>query len=442
MVHGASSIGYASSINTRYYDGDLPPSIMEVLLGVERRGPEIQELTERIIRFASESGIPAKRLSPLGLASFGDGSAESRLPALNGGHVPPLTLPGRHGKLDELIQLLDGPGWRSKKMLDYGCGYPPVTTVDFSNAMPGWRIVGLDPLVQPYFLYSPEGDIAIFDAFHRCLRLTPNGDKDTADRTRFFADTSVREHFLQKLLKLESHTDGTDYCEYSEEDWKLVANPFSEHRSERVNFVATDSDSAENEPFSVVRCMNVFMYMETRTQFLESISKVLEPDGMVIAGRDAIASAEATLFIYRFYGDRLRAEEFCFSVDCLRPSAIMPWYTFYDTDPDTVAMVSLSRVLRQNREFSRTLDSAFDDLWRRLGWYEFEDDLPVPVTDFGGWAKGFRIVLDLIATTQIQGVAITDLVVEELVARGIDTRKNEIGFISVVPESIPAYIPR
>jgi hypothetical protein len=432
------SLGYAESINVRYYHGELPPLIMEVLQGAEQRGPEIQELTERIVRSASEAGIPARRLSPLGLAEFGNGIAESRLPALNGDLIPPITLPGRHGKIDELVRLRDG--WAARKMLDYGCAVPPHTTIDSSNAMPDWKFVGLDPFVQPYYLHDPDGNWAIFDNDGRCLKLVPGSEIDLKSRKSLFRDSGGRARFVDAFSTFESLIDKgeTKRSEYVRGDWKLVAHPFSQYRTPRIEFVATESEAAEHGPYSVVRCMNVFMYNQARSAYLEWIPEILEPDGIVITGRDALSSAEATFFIHRFDGTELRADEFCFSVDCLRPYAIMPWFTYNDADPDTLAIVSISRTLRQNREFSRVLDATFDELWHRMGSYDIdENDCLVPTVEFASWPRALLEIINLIESIHIDDASIADFVAQELEVHGIRAWKNEIGFLSVDPQTIP-----
>lgn len=434
------SLGFAESINAQYYHGDLPPLIMEVLQGAERRGPEIQELTERIVRSASEAGIPARRLSPLGLAEFGNGIAEARLPALNGDLIPPITLPGRHGKIDGLVRLRESTEWIARKMLDYGCAVPPYTTIDSSNAMSDWNFVGLDPFVQPYYLHGPDGTWAIFDSEGGCLKLVPGREIDLESRKSLFRDSGGRARFVDAFSTFESliDKDETTRAEYVRGDWKLIAHPFSQYRAPRLEFVATESEAAEHGPYSVVRCMNVFMYNHARSAYLEWIPRILEPDGIVITGRDALSSAEATFFIHHFDGTELRAEEFCFSVDCLRPYAIMPWFTYNDADPDTLAIVSISRTLRQSREFSRVLDATFDELWRRMGSYNIdENDCLVPTVELTSWPRALFEIVDLVDSIRVGDKSIEERTVRELEAHGIRAWKNEIGFLSVDPQTIP-----
>ena len=149
--------------------------------------PEVRDFVERAFRLMALSKFDPRDLSPA-MARFFVVFAPSILPGAWGGIVPPITMPGRHKKIDAYLRSNPwtnfGPG---TVLLDLGCGFPPQTSMDAAEAFPEWQIVGADPAFEPYLLYDERENYASFDL---------NG------KLRYFQATRPAE-FLQLVLRSE-----------------------------------------------------------------------------------------------------------------------------------------------------------------------------------------------------------------------------------------------
>ena len=77
------------------------------------------------------AGMPPQDFSPFQAELFAS-VASHLLPGCWGGRVPPITLAGRHARIDQLVRKLHG---ESGRLLDIACGFPPLTTIDGSSAL-------------------------------------------------------------------------------------------------------------------------------------------------------------------------------------------------------------------------------------------------------------------------------------------------------------------
>ena len=353
-------VDFAERISTKYFNGELSSTVLDLIRPVGLQGVPAQRLLSRIMMFYSMAHIPARHFSPLGIISFSDGSAAAGIPEAMNGLVPPLTLPKRHWMLDDLVY--ETFPTSSGALLDVGCAFPPQTTIETAELLDAWNIVGLDPLVQPLYLYDGEGNYATFDGKGRMVAIVPGKIGDPVVTKRLFADIeSTRSRFYGGLGYFADEIDNLEQTgskSYERMQWKLVINPFKEHERANLTFFGHRAEVENIAPYTVVRCINVFMYSDAnfRADFLDWCSRVVNTDSLIVVGCDGMASTEATFIIYKLEEGRLRARELCFSIDCLRPIGIMPWYCFRDDDPEALTMASVSCVLRGDRAFCKLFD--------------------------------------------------------------------------------------
>lgn len=122
------------------------------------------------------------------------------LPGAWGGSVPPITLEGRHVRVDDY---LERNRWRplgaGDRFLDLGCGFPPMTTRDAARRFWDVRIVGADPSFGCYLVREPNGDYACFDDAFERLYFQPGANDGERWDALFNDPETTRERFLSCL---------------------------------------------------------------------------------------------------------------------------------------------------------------------------------------------------------------------------------------------------
>jgi hypothetical protein len=157
-------MSFVDELNERYFNGELSPSALARLAPVETERQEVQAFVRRAFDQLHRSNIDARNF-PETLAWIIAGAIPKVLPGAWGGIVPPITQNGRHTVVD--TYLAENP-WRplgpGDQLLDLGCGFPPVTTLETAARFPGARITGADPTFGKYLVIDEHGDYAVFDA--------------------------------------------------------------------------------------------------------------------------------------------------------------------------------------------------------------------------------------------------------------------------------------
>ncbi len=57
--------------------------------------------------------------------------------------------------------MTSNPWWQcpqSGTLLDVGCGFPPLTTVETAQKLPDWHVTGADPVILHWIVYDERGD--------------------------------------------------------------------------------------------------------------------------------------------------------------------------------------------------------------------------------------------------------------------------------------------
>ena len=135
----------------RYFDGRLSANVLNILgeLAISSHSEIVQGIIERQFKALQKTHVSA--------VDFSDYLAElmGLIPHLVSdawdGVTPPITAPGRHIKIDDY--LIDNQWWQlpaEGRLLDIGCGFPPVTTIELAQKLPDWHIVGADPVMKPF----------------------------------------------------------------------------------------------------------------------------------------------------------------------------------------------------------------------------------------------------------------------------------------------------
>jgi hypothetical protein len=345
----------------RYLGGQPSEAVLQMLKGVEPQRAEVRDFMERAFRLMALSKFDPRDLAPT-VARFFVVLVPSILPGAWGGMVPPLTMPGRHKKIDAYLRSNQWMKFEAGTvLLDVGCGFPPQTSIDVAEAFPEWQIVGADPAFEQYLLYDERGNYASVDLNGK-VRYFQAGRPE--EFLRLYSDRNATiQHFVeafQQLLLLLPADDGR-LATAERGGLRLIRHPLSAHERSNLKFVSGGFGSSDLPEAGIVRGLNVLLYFDAdfRRKAEEWAAKILRPGGLFVCGRDDAASLNAHYSVYRNEGGRLVEKEFAFGVEMVRQSA---WFTLHDGDRETVRLAELLRILRSDAEFLRDYDSRLDAL--------------------------------------------------------------------------------
>ncbi len=345
----------------RYLGGRPSEAVLQLLKNVEQQRPEVRDFLERAFQLMALSKFDPRDVAP-GVARFFTVFAPGILPGAWGGIVPPITMPGRHKKID--VYLRSNP-WTNFEpgtvLLDVGCGFPPQTSMDAAEGFPEWQIIGADPSFEPYLLYDERENYASFDPKGK-LRYFQGSRPE--EFFRLYSDRNatiqrLSEAFAQLLPSLPADDGGLSTAEHS--GMRLVRHPLRTYERSNLKFIQGGYGSADLPEAGVVRSFNVLIYFDAdfRREAEEWVAKVLRPGGLFVCGRDDGASLNAHYSVYRNEGGRLVEKEFAFAVETVRNCA---WFTLHEGERETWRLAELLGILRSDRAFLREYDARLDAL--------------------------------------------------------------------------------
>src|SRR5512145_2687237 len=110
---------FVHDLNRRRFNGQLGAPTIERLEALPDR-EDARAFLERGATAMQRAGMPAQYFSPFEAELFAS-VASQLLPGCWEGRVPPITLAGRHTRIDQLVRKLHGNRGR---LLDIACGFP------------------------------------------------------------------------------------------------------------------------------------------------------------------------------------------------------------------------------------------------------------------------------------------------------------------------------
>jgi len=396
---------------------------------------EARQFALRMLSLMQRASYPAADFTPLLIRGLST-TAGSSLPGAWNGRIPPITMAGRHRKLDLYVAGQSWPQLKSRPLfLDLGCGFPPATTVDTAKKFRDWNVFGVDRKFAAYMLVDAKGHYACFDRDGSLLymqaRLTTSGitmnDDPQSARNRFQALFDQMRSTMSEGGTIVDHQGS-----------RLIRNPLREYEASNVTFIQTDIRELDLPPARVIRCMNVLLYVNARERekLLAVMGRMLDDNGMLIAGFNHFLGGGARYAVYHKTGTRLIPKEFAFSLDNLRPVGIAPWYTLHADDPEAGLLADLTRAIRSDQtfwmNFSRRVDLLLADhgICRRddNGFLHFSEP-PAPPE---------QLVVQLVAMwRQIDNEDFSTAATEALTRAGFRSWINPVGDIAVRPPGHP-----
>lgn len=423
--------------NAAYFDYRLSPGALAALSPLNEASTDAQLLADRAFRLMRLARIDAADLSVLTARTLGN--VPKTVPSAWDGAVPPVTMAGRHHKLDKYLAA--NPWHRptgQPVLVDLGCGFPPFTAIDSAATLAGWRIIGVDPSFDRYLVYDDRGDYACFDDDEQ-LRFYQSGirDPDTA---------ATRERFrrlLRHLLSLLPGKEGDEFAEVEYDGTRLVRNPLRRYETDTVLLTRGEVGSFSVEGgVDVIRCMNVLMYFDQafRERAVQWAGMLLRPGGLLVCGSNWAHSISSRYTVYQECDGSLETREFAFSIDNLRPIALAPWYALHDDNAENLCNAEAVGIIRSDESFRRRFDDRLDVLLAQAGICHRGSDGFLGSADEGLTPadieeRGAALI------EQLDGEGFVDGAVTVLRQAGRNAWRNAVGHVAmkpVQPRPLPA----
>jgi SAM-dependent methyltransferase len=419
--------------NAAYFDRRLSPAVLAELRGLADASADAQALADRAFRLMRAARFGPADFSVLTSWMLGF-SVPRTVPSAWSGAVPPVTMTGRHRKIDEYVALNpwhqpDGGG----VFVDLGCGFPPFTTIDTAHRLPDWRVIGVDPTFGRYLVYDADGAYASFGSDHRLLyHQAGNYEPDPA---------ATRARFRSLLDRLLPQLDSSG--EVSDEHGRLVLDPVRGYENGNLELMPGGvGEFTLDGGADVIRCMNVFMYFDHpfRLDAVQWVASLLRPGGLFICGSNWTDSACSRYTVYRKEGDRLVAREFAISIENVRPIELAPWYALHDDNLENLANASAVRTIRADEQFRQRFDDRLDALLAKLG---------VCVRDEDGYLGGAPpdmpadelALCSSVLAGQLDDEGFVDEAVDVLRRSGREAWRNHVGHVAMRPTAPPPLGP-
>ncbi|MFC3881868.1 CheR family methyltransferase [Algoriphagus namhaensis] len=417
---------YIADLDQRFFQNQLSAPFKTELKQLPLDRKDVLEFVERTFRFMHMGKVSAKDISLITAQALGTLMARI-LPGGWEGKVPPVTLPGRHIAMDELLKNSEFGQKENVDMLDIGCGFPPYTTLDTAKLFPNWNITGVDPSLPLYLLYDDQGNYATLDEnkqtvyFQPALPSLENWNELLSD----YEGTKRRfEALLEELLQ------NPTTCRYALP--RVEINPILQHETAKLRFKNGGIGQVDIEPQDVIRCFNVLIYFDNPffERALSWFSDHLKEGGMLLIGANWTGSSESYYSIYRKLKGKLIKSEFAFSLDCIAPFAIIPWYANHDDDAQTKELMDYVSRIRSDDAFMQEFYALHDADRKRLnicardenGYYGGPDPNMGPHAMWGGIVSLLQGLNDAGLNTKAA---------EVLKASGLNVTVNAVGHVSV-----------
>ncbi len=369
---------FLQKINNEYFNNELSPDVLELLAPMDEERPEMHQWIERMSRYMHRQGI--------GATDFSEASAwvistfiPKLLPDAWDGVVPPITLKGRHRKLDHYLANNPwNPLGAGSSFLDLGCGFPPETSMDTAAALPEVKVLGADPSFGRYLIKDAENNYACFNAESELLYFQPESFE--IDRWEaMYADTeTTRKRYLDYLAQAKPSLKAGpgEYQTWEGGGITVQQNPILQFESSNLRFVQQGIGSQFDRKFDAIRCMNVLIYFDRafRGRAVEWAATQLADGGLLVTGMNWSHSRTSRYAVYQSVNSRMKMREFAISIDNLRPLEISAWFTLEENDYETVAMVEVVRQLRHNHDFIQSFDSRLDELYKEQDFCARKDN--------------------------------------------------------------------
>jgi hypothetical protein len=419
---------FVQDLNQRRFNGTLAPATIARLEALPDRD-DARAFLERACMLMQRAGMPARDFSPFQAEMFAS-IASHLLPGCWGGRVPPITLAGRHVRIDQLVRKQSGENGR---LLDVACGFPPFTTIDSSCALPRWDIVGVDRSLPEYFVHDDHGNYCVYDERGEALYFQPlTPTTDSWEALLGDAESSARRFEALLAALLRGRGNGAEApLNVDRDGCTLSIHPVHDYEGPNLRFIRSDLEALVTEPADAVRCFNMLMYFDEpfRRRAMERFAALLRDGGRLVCGTDWAWTTEARYSTYVKRGDAMVPVEFAFSLDNLTPIGVAAFYTLHADECEANMLAALCGTLRADAGFNAAFAHVNDALRAKHGLCPrlpdgyFSDALPME-NPAAMWIVAGDYSTEL-------GDALSAEACRVLARAGHDARVNEIGHVAV-----------
>jgi hypothetical protein len=396
--------------------------------------PEARAFITRALRLMKSARYSATEFNPA-LIRWLSVTVPSIFPSAWGGRIPPLTLPGRHKKLDNYVANRNKTtGDRPHVFVDIGCGFPPATTADTARKLADWDIYGVDSAFDAYVLYDPDGHYACFDqkgAFQYFQALM-----NLSGRALYADPQHTRNKFNQlfeDLCPLLQNLNGSMSETVEKDGNRLIHNHIRDFETNNLTFIESDIGELQLTPVQVIRCMNVLLYFapETRKEMLTRAGKLLKDGGILIAGTNGLG-VQFRYAVYLKATHGLSLDEFAFSFDNLGHIVFMPFLSFHENDPEAQMLATLTATIRADTSFWPEFSNRQDELLKHYGLCQRRSDgffqFPKEEITPAEYIKQISLLWQ-----DMEEEGYLDRAVNTLKQSGYEAWKNSVGDIAIRP---------
>ncbi len=197
--------GFIDSINHKYFDGKLSKAQMTRLQDLDPKNTEAKNFMEGAMARIQRMGVSAKDIGELifwEMASIWP----KILPGAWSGIVPPITFPNRHVLLEDYMEKNQ---WKpltvGSKVVDLGCGFPPLTAVDLARKFPHIQITGADPSFGKFTVTDSRGNYACILENGQINYLQPTTGSQAAWNDIFENLDDTKMRFADKFNELKKN---------------------------------------------------------------------------------------------------------------------------------------------------------------------------------------------------------------------------------------------
>lgn len=415
--------------------GHRLPSPMAEAISFSSLPPDARAFILRMLALMKQARYPANDINPIFMNVLGT-MVPNVLPSSWGGRIPPLTVPGRHRKLDNYITAQNWSGGKEPPLfVDMGCGFPPVTTVETAKRLPDWNVTGVDRFFAEYVVYDNEGHYACFDGDGVYQYFQP---MMTRSGMALYADpASTRAHFenlYKDLVTLVDHKkDGLASETVTRNGHRLIHRQIRDFETTNLSFLEMEIDALDLPPVRVIRCMNVLIYFPPpiREDMRQQAGALLEEGGLLIAGTSGFG-IDGRYTVYRKTSDALIPVEFAFTLENLRSLGIMPYFTLHDGDAEAALLADLMAIVRTNRPYWAAFSDRVDRLLEHHNVSRRSDDgfLTPPQEDIPRAELRDRMAA---LWRQMVDEGFLDRTVELFAEAGYEAWQNAAGDIAIRP---------
>jgi hypothetical protein len=365
-------MSFVTGLNQRYFDGGLSQATLDLLAPIDNERPDVRRLVERMCRQFQRAKLPATDFSEA-LAWITGFFLPKILPGAWGGSVPPITQKGRHSAIDDY--LARNP-WRplrdGDRLLDLGCGFPPVTTLDTAERFPQVSIKGADPALGKYLVRDANGDYAVFDDGFGLIYFQAGAVDIVRWQALYDDPRATAERFLSELKALLPGMPADDgrLGRIAGDGFELVRNPAAEFERQNVSLEKVGFGTPGFSGFSAARCFNVLYYFDEnfREEALAWLGDVLVDGGIFVSGGNWSRSRYARYSVHQNQQGTLVPREFAFSIENLRPLELVAVFALHDVDHDLDLLTTLIGILRSDTSFCRDVDRRMDEIQDEIGF--------------------------------------------------------------------------